>query len=67
VTTSHDEQVERYSEPYSEPDQNAPKSSGYPTQPSVTELAKKIIELRDSISREQLAQIESVLAGKSKG
>jgi hypothetical protein len=63
VTTSHDEQMERYSEPYSEPDQNAPKSSGYPTQPTVTELAKKIIELRDSISREQLAQIESVLAG----
>lgn len=57
--TTHDSQVERYREEYTEP-ANRPKEG---ERISLVELVRKVIELRNSITREQLAQIEQVLAG----
>ena len=59
--TSHDEQMERYAEQYTEPDPDAPKSTGYANQPSVTELLTKVVELRNG----QVAEIKSALAGNT--
>lgn len=66
ANNTHEIQVEQCRQNYTEPIQNAPGSTGYADWPvkepiSVARVVRKIIDLRDTLTTEQLLEIEAVL------
>jgi hypothetical protein len=73
--TTHNLTTEQYTEPYREPDPDAPRSTGYVeindyahlnrSVSSFDTLIKLLNEKRESITPEQLAEISAMLSGNN--